>query len=120
MLESHRVKLLTTAVAGFFTEHSERPWVPSVAAEQGHSKSHLDTLGRWQVAQSDDYVRTSLQFILQIQASIADKIGRQGVRLDEEDVLAEMLVYWTDHNYTPDEAEKTVDFFKDSTELGPR
>ena len=47
-------------------------------------------LGRWMAAQSDDYVRTARQVVLQIQNRIAEAIRNLSTVPDEEDVYQEL------------------------------
>ena len=52
----------------YWTEHSERNCITSVAAALGIDKSRRDYLGRWQPAQSDEYVRTAGQVVAAVHA----------------------------------------------------
>ena len=77
----------------FFTGHSSRNWLPSVAAALGFSKPDRDFLGRWLIggAGSAEYTRTSRQIIhkLQVAACKAITCG-EGGEYNEDEAIAEM------------------------------
>ena len=64
--------LLPEGLEKFWSEHSERHWLPSVAAAHGVSKGERDFVGRWGIdrCQSNDYVLTSRQIVLGIQRRV--------------------------------------------------
>ena len=49
--------LLSPALAGFWTEHSARPVIPTAAQSLGAPKESRDCLGRWSPTGADDYAR---------------------------------------------------------------
>jgi hypothetical protein len=70
--------------SGYWTEHSERNFLPSVAASLGIEKARRDYIGRWQPSkQSDDYVRSARQIVAAIQSEVASKLRADPKYLDE-------------------------------------
>ncbi|CAE8598861.1 unnamed protein product [Polarella glacialis] len=72
-------------VQSFWSGHSDRPTLASWAATLGHPKEHIDAVGRWSPAGSDEYIRTSKAIILQLQGAVARSIREAG----GEDILGE-------------------------------
>jgi hypothetical protein len=64
--------LLPDNLETFFSRHSPRNFVTSVAAALGFSKDESAYLGRWSMGMvsSEDYVRTSRQVIYKIQKAV--------------------------------------------------
>jgi len=93
----------------FWTEHSDRNWLSSMAAVRGYSKTERQRLGGWGGEPSEEYVRTSKIIVLNIQKDIAqwtknipeDEIG-------EEDVLAEYASYLTSRSEEPEKVEAQI------------
>ena len=74
-----------------WTEHSERHWMVSVAAVLGINKEQRDFLGRWGLDQhqSNDYILTSKQVILDVQTRIMKSLCEGGsLTYDEDELLA--------------------------------
>ena len=76
----------------FWTEHSERNGLPSVAASMGEHKDVINRLGRWQAEGSEAYVRTTRKIVMDFQMSAASRIREAGVDfLGEEQLLERFL-----------------------------
>ena len=72
----------------FWTEHSERAGLVSVAAQLGVSKERRDFIGRWRPGkQNDDCVRTARQEVGGVQKEVARAIRSGKAVLDESDVF---------------------------------
>jgi len=66
--------LVSPEAATFWSGHSNRHWLPSVAATLGIPKSERDHLGRWGCAReggSSDYLSTNRQIVLSSQYHVA-------------------------------------------------
>jgi hypothetical protein len=61
----------------FWTEHSDRNLLPSIAAALGTSESDRNYLGRWGIneGRSNTYVATARQIVLRIQAEVCKAIS---------------------------------------------
>ena len=78
----------------FWSEHSERHVLPSIAAAQQIPKDDRDYLGRWGInaKQSGEYILTARHVITGMQATILGAIsGSILCRYDEEELLR---AYW--------------------------
>ncbi|CAK0793697.1 unnamed protein product [Prorocentrum cordatum] len=98
ILCSERDSLVPVAdAAAFWSEHSERIFLVSIAAALGVKKDDRDYLGRWRAGnQSDDYVRTARQIVMEIQARVAVAL-RGPLCIDKSDVrdsVRKFLVQW--------------------------
>jgi hypothetical protein len=92
--------------AGYWTEHSERNFLPTVAAALGFDKNQRDYIGRWKPgAQSDDYVRSSRQILDQLQGEVARRLRAEPNFIDEQDIRAGLVRYL--HRF--EVAQETVD-----------
>ena len=80
--------LFPEGAAGFYSEHGDRAWVTSTAAQLGVEKSRRDFCGRWGADKSDEYVRNAHAVITGVQDDIMQSI-RQGQAVCEEDVAAD-------------------------------
>ena len=82
--------LLPDGLEQFFTGHSPRNFMTSVAAVLGFSKDQRAYLGRWSMgmAASEEYVRTSRQVVTLIQKTVHEAVvsGHPGV-YREDDVI---------------------------------
>ena len=85
--------LLVENSAAFFTGHSPRNWMPSVAAALGYRSDERDFLGRWLIggAGAAEYTRTARQVVhnMQVAACKAITCGLGGMydMYDEEESL---------------------------------
>ena len=78
---------MSRCAALFWSEHSERNFLVSVAAAFGVSKEKRDFLGRWRPgSQSDDYIRTACQVVGGIQRKVAARLRKQPGALDDRPV----------------------------------
>ena len=84
--------LMVDNAAAFFTGHSPRNWMPSVAAALGYRSDERDFLGRWLIggAGAAEYTRTARQVVHNMQVAackaVACSIG--GTYSEEEPLLA--------------------------------
>ena len=72
--------------AAFYTEHGDRAWVSSAAAELNFEKSRRDFCGRWKPDASDDYVRSARSVVRGVQDEIIHQL-LSGKKLQEDDIL---------------------------------
>jgi hypothetical protein len=80
--------------AGYWTEHSERNFLPTVAAALGFDKNQRDYIGRWKPgAQSDDYVRSARQILDKLQGEVARRLRAEPNFIDEQDIRAGLVKY---------------------------
>jgi hypothetical protein len=79
----------------FWTEHSERNYLSSIAAGFGVDKTQRDYLGRWQPSQgqSNDYVRTAQQVVTGLQRRIATHLREVENEPSEEMVMQDLATY---------------------------
>jgi hypothetical protein len=92
--------------AGYWTEHSERNFLPTVAAALGFDKNQRDYIGRWKPgAQSDDYVRSARQILDKLQGEVARRLRAEPNFIDEQDIRAGLRKYL--HKF--EVAQDTVD-----------
>ena len=78
----------------FWTEHSERNFLPSVAAAMGKDQDLIRRLGRWQADCSEKYVRTAIPIIGAFQEEVATLLRQRGPDvLGEEAVLDDFAVF---------------------------
>ena len=84
----------------YWTEHSERNCMTSVAAALGVDKSRRDYLGRWQPAQSDEYVRTAGQVVAAVQGEVAAHLRRPDPAYGEADILEELARFLSKRTVT--------------------
>ena len=77
----------------YWTEHSERHFLVSVAAALGEAKSAVDMIGRWGIdkAQSHDYIHTSRQVVTGIQRKVITALKFGSCPYDEDDLLQGLL-----------------------------
>lgn len=94
-LEEHR--LVPVPMGLFWTEHSERHWLPSAAAAAGIAKDRRDFVGRWGLGlhQSNDYVLSSRQVVRGVQKEVLTFLFTQG--LDEDEVMENYGAFVAEH-----------------------
>ena len=74
-------------ISAYWSEHSERNWLTSIAAMMKEPKEHRTYLGRWGIgATVDEYVRTALAIVLGIQERavkfLSDTMNWSAVNVD--------------------------------------
>ena len=83
-----------SVAASFWTEHSERNFLTTVAAAIGIEKSQRDYIGRWKPGeQSDDYVRSTRQIVTALQDRVAKSLREEPSAVDEEDLYDELSAH---------------------------
>ena len=84
--------LLPGALAGGWTNHSERATLPSALAAIGVGKDHRNLIGRWSPEGSDDYVRTYRAAVKELVVRFVStvKSGKSYEAFDEEDAFAQV------------------------------
>ncbi|CAE7029843.1 unnamed protein product [Symbiodinium sp. CCMP2592] len=91
-------RMLPEAVVPYFTGHSGRHTLPSLAAAAGVGKEPRDYLGRWSAAKhgSQDYVLTSRQVVHHVQSTTCRAIleGLPAPGIVEEESLNEIQDYY--------------------------
>ena len=94
---SNRLRMLMTEDAhAFFTGHSPRNWMTSVAAAIKIGADRRDFLGRWLIggAGSAEYTRTARQIIHDIQITVCKSIAcGVGETFDEAEALQELKIF---------------------------
>lgn len=87
--------LLRSEYHGFWTEHSPRSVLPSLANELdvGITKDEKDNLGRWSPSGSDNYVRTFKKTVCKIQRMVMDLMKQTGAFSDEDDIRDKLSRY---------------------------
>ena len=78
--------------ASFYSEHGDRSWLSSVAAEMGIPKHEGDYLGRWSASGSDEYVRFMQAVCFKVQHEITNNF-RDGHVHGESDLGQEFGVF---------------------------
>ena len=63
--------LLPEEMYGYFSEHSERHFLPTLAIAAGFSKEERDYLGRWSPSGADSYVTDAEYIVTKIQKAVA-------------------------------------------------
>ena len=88
---------MTEGAHRFYTGHSPRNFMTSVAAAIGHSKDDRDYLGRWLVNRatgSAEYTRTSREVVRRLQKSVCRSLLEGGSQpYVEEEALAALKSY---------------------------
>ena len=79
----------------FWTGHSMRHVLPTIAAIFGIPKEQRDYLGRWHVGlhQSADYIHTCRQIVHDIQRRVCDKLSGGQPGYDEEELFEDFRVW---------------------------
>lgn len=97
-------KLIPERFLGFWTLHSGRSVMPSLAALLSFDKQTRDNLGRWSPAGSDDYVRTYRLAVAQIQKKITKSYhaGMGLVELREGDICDALMTWLTTRREVPE------------------
>jgi len=100
--------LIPSELVFFWTGHSARHWLPSVATAMGFGKDMVDFVGRWGAAQhqSRDYVVTARQVVLQIQEGVVEGLCTGSRQHDELDLA------WSFKNWASNRMALTDDQFK--------
>eukprot|EP00435_Cladocopium_sp_Y103_P043378 s1608_g12.t1 len=84
------VHLLPDGLEGFYSGHSPRNFLTSVAATIGFSRDERAYLGRWSMCMvsSEEYVRTSRQVVFKIQRSVNQALvdGTGGPYFEDESI----------------------------------
>ena len=94
----HKI-LLTEAMALFWSEHSDRAVLTSLAACAGCSHPAGQAIGRWKAGSSDEYVRTALALVREAQILVASTIRASYGRTDifgETELLGRLQKFLTD------------------------
>ena len=88
------VKLMTFPSPLYWSEHSERHWLPSAAADSRVPKDSRDFIGRWKPGQSNDYIITAKQVVLDVQQQVLEAIFKEGeVGVDDSEVLSGLQAF---------------------------
>ena len=100
--------LVDDTLIGFFQGHGPRHWLPSVASAMGWSKEARDFLGRWGLDghQSNEYVLSSRQTVLEIQTGVAEAICKGNKPYNELELLERMRKFSSDRGGPIDAADR--------------
>ena len=118
--EYEESKLLHEDGALFWSGHSMRHFLPSIAAAVGVSKEQRDFVGRWHVNlhQSSDYIHTSRQIVMETQEKVNRSICEGGPGYDESEVIEEYGEFLKTRSVDPIEWKRRHQFMKRSDD-GP-
>ncbi|CAE7206607.1 unnamed protein product [Symbiodinium sp. CCMP2592] len=88
----------------FWTGHSMRHVLPTIAAVLEVPKERRDYLGRWHIGlhQSSDYIHTCRQIVHDIQRRVCDKLSGGKPGYDEEELFDELREWLRDRGSDPD------------------
>ena len=89
----------------YWSGHSMRHFLPTVAAAIDISKEQRDYVGRWHINlhQSADYVHTSRQMVHQVQESVNKAICEGVPSYDESELMEDFACYLTTKGRSPGE-----------------
>ena len=88
------VRMMTFPSPLFWSEHSERHWLPSAAADSGVPKDSREFLGRWKPGQSNDYIVTAKQVLLEVQQQALEAIfSEDKLGVDDSEVLSGLQAF---------------------------
>ncbi len=92
---SDAVELVPEPAGLFWSEHSERHWLPSMAALAGVAKDTRDFVGRWHLGlhQSSDYILTARQVVKGVQAEVMRYIFGVSNLDDESETMEAMHAF---------------------------
>eukprot|EP00974_Lingulodinium_polyedra_P103169 9988111-Lingulodinium_polyedra.AAC.2 len=96
--------LMPDALCPLWTEHGDRRWLTSLAAELGVSKNKRDYLGRWVPQQSDDYVDTARAIVYAVQLRVTQGFREKDFPFDESVLSERIRGYLQDRGWDQDEA----------------
>ncbi|CAE7417306.1 unnamed protein product [Symbiodinium sp. CCMP2592] len=88
----------------FWTGHSMRHVLPTIAAVLEVPKERRDYLGRWHIGlhQSSDYIHTCRQIVHDIQRRVCDKLSGGKPGYDEEELFEELREWLLNRGSDPD------------------
>ena len=106
--------LLPGAIAGGWTNHSERSTLVSALAAIGVGKEHRNLIGRWSPEGSDAYVRTYRAAVKELIARFIGTItsGRSYEAFDEEDAFVQVREKVVGQVGEPDAVNEAIDKLK--------
>ena len=96
--------LLGTECYLFWSGHSMRHVLPTIAAVFGVPKEQRDYLGRWHVGlhQSSDYIHTCRQIVHDIQRRVCDKLSGGKPGYDEEELFEDFGAWLRERGLDPE------------------
>ena len=97
----------------FWTEHSERNWMPTWTAALHYSKEDRDRLG-WSIEPSEEYVRSSRNIVEEMQRQVALRASKANSLdvADEERVLRDLQHHLKERRSSPNDVEDQIDSLK--------
>ena len=106
--DSGEALLQTSLASDFWTVHSDRASVPSLAACLTKVPPEwIEDLGRWSKSMSATYVRTHLSRVRSIQRWVASA-ARTGEHIDEEELWSDFAVFLMKHGAGTEEAVEQI------------
>ena len=106
---TRKCPLFAPGMAAFWTLHSPRNWLPSVAAAMKKSNELIGRLGRWGQDVREAYVRATRQIVMDFQQEAACRLRQRGRDfLGEAHVLSDFERYCLDQGYEDEEVAMTV------------
>ena len=91
-LVSGNQPIFAPGAASFFTEHGDRVWLISVAAELSIEKSRREFCGKWNPEGSNEYVHTARAIIKGVQEEVMERI-RNKHPVDKADMFQDYKAY---------------------------
>jgi hypothetical protein len=100
----------------FWTGHSARHWLPSVATAMGYGKDLVDYVGRWGAGQhqSRDYVVTARQVVLSVQEGVVEALCTGSKPYDELDLELGFKAWASNREFLREEDFKLLALLKSS------
>ncbi len=98
--------------ANFWSEHSERHFLPQALSALEVQKNLRDKVGRWAAAQahqSDDYILTQRKLIQGLQKKVLYELSGMTERYDESDIWEGYVAYLKDLNISEPLAHEAAD-----------
>ena len=115
--EASADRLLENPAQMFWSEHSERHFLPTWAASLGIETGKRDFLGRWGAAghQSNDFMAVAREAVLGIQEEILSAVAKGHRRIQEDDLVRNFHRYLLEKGMDPRSA-KLVQILKRTEE----
>ena len=108
-------KLVGDSAVMFWSGHSMRHFIPSVAASVDIGKEQRDFVGRWHVNlhQSADYIHTSRQVVMNVQEKVNKSICEGEPYYDEGELMEELNEFLVGRSeLTPDRSVRKHNIWK--------
>ncbi len=94
-------------MTSYFTEHSERSFLPTVCMGIGHAEEALRPLGGWGASATQKYMKAAISRTLELQDEAAERLRRAWDRRDfygEKQEIEKLAKYLSQRGMSDDEA----------------